>query len=145
MAVTPYSTIYNAFLNKITDTDFLLLSDNNRKALLLSYLNYACGEFSDVCTKDLNNRDDDAEIFNIELSLAEIDIITDGMLVAWITPKYLFNENMHNVLNTKDFNMYSPANLLKEIRETYNNVKQTFERKMIKYSYLNSNFEDETS
>lgn len=139
---TPYSEIYNSFLNKISDTDLLSLSDTSKATLLLGYMNYACSEFEGICKIDLTNRDDEAETFNLTLTRADIDIISDGMLVGWITPKYLFNENLQNTLNTKDFNTYSPANLLKEIRETYNNVRQNFEHKMNKYSYINGSLGD---
>jgi hypothetical protein len=92
----------------------------------------------------LSDRNDITKQFNNTLANEIIDIIVSGMLVEWMKPKYLYNMNMKNVLNTKDYNQYSPANLLKELRETYNNLVRTFESKLNRYSFMYGNIENLT-
>lgn len=141
---TPYSTIYNSFLDQMSDLDFLSFTSNTRETLMLGYMNRACTQFEGICRLDLTDRNDTTKQFNATLTNEDIDIIVCGMLVEWMKPKYLYNVNMKNVLNTKDYNQYSPANLLKELRETYNNLLRTFESKINRYSFMNGNIENLT-
>jgi hypothetical protein len=139
---TSFDDVYNTFLEKISDSDLLTLDSTNQESLLYGYMIRSCTKFNRICKVDLTNIDDELKQFNNDLNNEIIDIITTGMIVEWLKPKYLFNENLHNVLNTKDYNQYSPANLLKEIRETYLNSKQEFVSMMNNYSYINGNIED---
>ncbi len=132
---TLYKDIYNPFLERISDTDILSFTETDRKSILHGLMVRACTKFERFCTVDLQDRDDIQEQFNNDLNDEIIDIITTGMVVEWIKPKYFFNENLQNVLNTKDYNMYSPANLLNQIRETYLEVKKEYENMVNKYSY----------
>ncbi len=139
---TSFSEIYNSFLDKITDTDLLTLSDSNRELFLNGLMESASGKFQGICLVDLTDKDEVVKQFNNTLSDEEIDIISTGMIVEWLKPKYFFNDNLKNSLNTKDYNTFSTANLLKEIRETYLNTKKEFTSMINKYSYLNGNIEN---
>ena len=139
---TPYSEIYNMFLEQMTDTDLLDHTEKNRTQLLYGYMIRSCGAFSRLCDIDLSDRNEISKQFNSDLTESIKDIIVQGMIVEWLKPKYLYNENLNNVLNTKDYNMYSSANLLKEIRETYLTAKRDFESMMNKYSFINGNIEN---
>ncbi len=141
---TPYSTIYNSFLDQMSDLDFLSLTNTTKETLMFGYMNRACIQFEEKCKIDLSDRNDITKQFNNTLANEIIDIIVSGMLVEWMKPKYLYNMNMKNVLNTKDYNQYSPANLLKELRETYNNLVRTFESKLNRYSFMYGNIENLT-
>jgi hypothetical protein len=136
---TPYADIYNSFLDKTTDSDFMKYSETNRETLMLNYMKRACAKFADICKKNLFDRNETTKQFNITLTDEEIDIISDGMIVEWLRPKYLYNENMKNVLNGKDYKIAaSPANVLKEIRESYLQVENNFKSRMNRYSFMNS-------
>lgn len=140
---TPYSDIYNPFLEKITDSDLLALTVDNREAILHGLMVRTCSKFKRICkyVKEINlsNRDDTNKIFNDTLSEEIIDIITTGMIVEWLKPKYLFDQNMRNILNTKDYSMAaSPANMANSIRATYLEAKNEFESMMNKFSFVNS-------
>ena len=50
----------------------------------------------------------------------------------------LFSDNLSNVLNTKDFSMYSPANLLKELRETLSYLRRHARALVNNYSFAHS-------
>jgi hypothetical protein len=142
---TPYSDIYNQFLEQITDTDLLALTQSNRESLLFGLLKRACNRFLRICKYDLSDKNDTLKTFNFDLPDEESSIIVHGMIAEWYKPKYNFNENLKNVLNTKDYNQYSPANLLKETRESYKNANREFESMMNKYSYVHGSIEDLTT
>lgn len=135
---TPYSIVYEWFLQKITDYDLPLFSDTERDELLLGYLKSACVKFKN-CKVNLFDRNDTLEIFNNELSEEIIDILSENMLVNWLQPKLNNSENLQNALSTKDFNLYSPANLLKEIRETFKEIKKNAKSMINNYSFSHAN------
>jgi hypothetical protein len=137
---TLYSDIYNSFLNRITDYDLPAFSEENRESILHGFMINACSKFKRICKNvskiDLSDRDETNKQFNSTLTDEQIDIITTGMIVEWVKPKYYFDENMRNILNTKDYNMAaSPVNVLGGVRNTYLQVKKEFESMMNKYSF----------
>lgn len=136
---TPYYIIYDYFLRKITDYNLLELELEDRESLLQSYMDGACANFY-TCKKDLFNRSNGE--FNETLTGEEVNIIATGMLVEWLAPKFLFNENLENNLSTKDISIFSSANLLKEVRETYSLIQNKFESMVNNYSYRYSDIDN---
>jgi len=138
---TQYSDIYNSFKDKITDYDLLTYEQDIQEEILLNLLNQACARFQRICKKDLTNRDDLIMEFNADLSLEEIDIITDWMVVNWLYP-YLNNaENLKNYISTKDFKLFSSADLLRAIQNTYDTCRKNAKSKMNEYSFVYSDLE----
>lgn len=135
---TPYSDIIAVFLNKITDMDLPRLDDITKNTTIIAYMNSACTKFAKVCKVDLYDRDDELQMFNVDLDDEIINIITENMLVEWLKPKVLFTDNLSNVLNTKDFSQYSPANMLKELRETLSYLKKNARTLVNNYSFAHS-------
>lgn len=143
---TPYSDIYNVFLENVSDSDLLVFSEEDREKILYGFMDRACNNFQYVCKKvsniDLFDRDELLKQFNATLDSQIINIIVTGMVVEWLKPKYFYNENMKNILNTSDYNMAaSPANMANSIRTTYLTTKQEFESMIRQYSYEHSNIE----
>lgn len=133
---TPYSDIYDCFLSRVTDYGFLSLIDSDKEDILCKYMILACAKFNRLCKVDLSDRDDEAMIFNNSLSDEIIDIITTGMVVEWLKPKYYFDDHLRNVLNTNDYKLASsPANMLSAIRETYKETNKEFKAMMREYSF----------
>ena len=65
-----------------------------------------------------------------------IDILTDGMVCVWLRKIKNEPQNLQNYLDTKDFQLAaSPANVLKEVRTTYEVEYNIFVGKMLEYSY----------
>lgn len=135
---TPYSKVIEVFLNKITDMDLPKFDDITRDIIVIGYMKSACTKFAKVCEMDLYDRDDEIREFRCDLDDEVIDIITENMLVEWLKPKVLFSDNLSNVLNTKDFSMYSPANMLKELRETLAYLKKNARALVNNYSFAHS-------
>lgn len=136
--MTLYSEVIEVFINKITDMDLPKFEDLTRETIIVGYMKSACTKFAKVCEVDLNDRDKVLGCFNSDLDDEIIDIITENMLVEWLKPKVLFTDNLSNVLNTKDFSMYSPANMLKELRETLAYLKKNARGLINNYSFAHS-------
>jgi hypothetical protein len=71
-----------------------------------------------------------------------VDIISEGMLVQWMKPFTYKQENLENVLNTRDFSTYSPAELFLRISDAYASAKKDFTNMMREYSYNHGDLTD---
>ena len=134
--MTPYSDIYDLFSGMTSDYEFLQLSTIIQDEILEGWLLSAVGEF-DKCKTDLSDRDELLKQFNLTLTDREKKILAKLILVEWLNPKLYTLSNLQNQLSSKDFNMFSPANLLKEIKDLYNLTKKEANRMIISYSYSN--------
>jgi hypothetical protein len=135
-----YDTFAEAFLAKITEFDLLQLDEEDQVAIVDGYMKSAIDEFSYVCKYDfVTTADDEDRIFDVEISgkdLYEIvNIVSEGMVVQWAKP-YLYKQTIwQNVLNTRDFSVYSPAELMKQMRTTYAKAQADFTQMIREYSF----------
>ncbi|MGD7047081.1 hypothetical protein FZC83_02360 [Rossellomorea marisflavi] len=130
---TPYEDVYLRFLPKITNYEFLKLSDeviyrDLKNLLFSSIVNFR------YCLK-LYDRNEDTESFKENLTEEEIEILSHLMCVEYLTPQILTDEHLKQTLNSKDYNRYSQANHVKEVREIRELFKQESNEKMINYSF----------
>jgi hypothetical protein len=137
---TQYSDVHNTFLGKITDYDLPKFEDTDKEEILHGYMKSACVNFKKICKVDLYDRNETLKQFNQTLDDEIIDIITELMIVEWLKPKVLSTENLKNCLSTKDFSLFSPANLLKEMRETLTLCKDNSRRLINNYSFTYADF-----
>lgn len=84
--MTSYDTIFNRFLQKITDYKFLELSDDDVREMMVSWLTSAISKFR-RCNNDLSQRDDEIQSFTIDLDDREIEILALLMVCEWIEPQ----------------------------------------------------------
>jgi len=131
---TKYSVVYEWFASKVTDYDLLLFTDEDRESIIKTYLMSACVKFSN-CKVDLFDRNETDNEFNQDLDDEILDILSENMLISWLQPKLNNIENFKNALSTKDFSLYSPANLLKETRETFKEIRLNAKKMIDNYSF----------
>lgn len=145
MAVS-YNLFTQAFLDKITEYDFLRLDDYTKNSMVDGYMKRACSRFNHICKYDISNGDDALREFDINIPEDEIDeildIVSEGMLVQWMKPYVYRADNLENVLNTADISQYSPAELLYRISNAYDECKKDFTRLMRDYSYNHGDLTD---
>jgi len=130
---TTFQDIYDFFLSKITEYEFVKLTDVELNVELKVILRKSLGKC--VCFKDIK-ADWNMEEFNKELEDLEIDIISDWMVINWITPKINNIELFKQRLSSKDFTMYSQANHLKELLETKKSAENNVHYWMNRYSWI---------
>lgn len=137
---TPYDVFTGAFLSKVSEYDFANMSDFERHETVDGYMKRAISEFRHVCKYDLSSTADDAvREFDVDIAKEDIDelanIISEGMVAQWMRPYTYRQENLENALSTKDFSVYSPANMLLRVKEAYNEVSRRFVFMIREYSY----------
>ena len=134
-----YDVFTEAFLDKVVDYGIVNgLYDSEE--LIYRYMKRAISEFRKSCRHDLSTTADDASrTFNVDIPEADLveitDIISDGMVVHWLKPYVYKQENLENVLNTRDFTTYSPSELLFRICGAHKQAQSSFTNKVREYSF----------
>lgn len=135
-----YDLFTAAFLAKIREYEFLQMMPEDAQDVIDGYLKAAVTAFKKNCRYDLFKTDDNtAREFVVDVAEDDIDelveIISEGMVVQWMKPFLYRQENLENLLNTRDFTLYSPANLLLRIGEAYRQAKKDYTQMIREYSY----------
>lgn len=135
-----YDVFTEAFIAKVTEYDFIRLSEDDRQIIIDGYLKRALTAFKKNCLYDLfTTADDDKREFNVDISGDDLDeiveIVSEGMLIQWMKPLVYRQENLEDLLNTKDFTVYSPAELLLRIGNAYTKVQKDYLQLIREYSY----------
>lgn len=134
---TEFSVIYGSFLSKVTDNDLADMTEAAANIVMSDLLQQAIVKFSESCKKNLT--DTDSTGFLDDLDIYEVDILSELMVEAWYKPHLNFTELLRNKLSTKDFTTFSPANLQKENRESYELAHQRARSMINEYSFRMNN------
>lgn len=130
---TTLQDVYDAFLSKITDYDYLKLSENDLHEELAIKLKSAIAKF--IIADDIKINEYTEE-FNRELSYLEIEILAYGMVLAWVEPLVNNIETMKQRLSSKDFSIYSQAKHLAELNTVRIRANREFNYWINRYSSL---------
>lgn len=139
---TPIREIFDIFLKQIDDDIIAILIKNNKEVLedlLLTYLEGATCSF-DKCKKDLKIEKPSIENnmnghFISELDLDEKFILADEMILFWLKPKMLREDNLKTMLTDHDYNQKSPANMLDKLLKLYESTEKRLRKRKTRYTY----------
>lgn len=142
-----YDLFGGAFLAKISEFEFVNMENELRTATVDGYMKRAIVAFKKICKYDLVGTSDDTEReFAIEIADEDIDeivdIISEGMVVQWIKPYLNQQELLQNALNTRDYQTYSPAELLMRVGNAYKDAKASYTQMIREYSYNHGDLTD---
>lgn len=135
---TKYEEIFDRYRARVRNYDFLDYDAITRLEYQKDLLALAVSDFEDICKQDLNDREDDILSFAATLTNREKDILALGMVLHFVEP-YVYNTDaLQNALNTKDFSLYSPANLLEKMTELMEMTEKRLRREINLYSFKNN-------
>ena len=137
---TDFSVVYGSFLSKVTDTDLSDMTEEDANSVMSDLLKQATVKFSESCKKDLS--DVTTTGFVSDLDDYEVDILSELMVEAWYKPHVNYTDLLRNKLSTKDFTTFSPANLQKENRESYELAHKRARSMINEYSFRMNNIGD---
>jgi hypothetical protein len=137
--MTTYATVYGMFLAKVDDFDLADMVEDDATTVMADLLKQAVGKFSESCKKDLSDIAETEDGWNADLDDLEIDILSELMVEAWHKPRINNLELYRSKLSTKDFTTFSPANLLKETREAYEQSHKRARSMINEYSFRMNN------
>ena len=134
---TMFEDVYERYRARVRNYDFLDYDSITRDAFQYDLLMMSISDFEDICQNDLNDREDELLMFNVNLTNREKDILALGMVLHFIEP-YVYNtDSLQNALNTKDFSLYSPANLLEKMTDLMTTTEHRLKREINLYSFRN--------
>lgn len=143
----PYDSFIGAFLSKITDYDLADIDRRYEITVDLMKRTLSLSTFKKVCGYDFTTTADDySEQFDVDIDdeiLDEIvDIVSEGMVVQWLKPYVYKQELLENVMNTRDYTMYSPAELLLRVGNAYSKAQKDYIQMIREYSYNHGDLTD---
>lgn len=115
---TTLEEIISLYLAKIENYDYLQYTEEELLEELKPMLLSATSKLFSLDVKI----DFDMEEFNRELEPIEQNLIALGLVEEFLTQKVNSIKVLKNHLTTKDFNLYSSANMLKQLRATLDSV-----------------------
>lgn len=133
---TPYEKLYENLLAKFRSYEIPLMTTEEVKDYLHDFLVPAISRFH-VCRKDLNDRDDVVQRFNVELTDTEIEILSNYMLIEYIDSEYIKTPTVLKVsLASTDFKSYSPANFLDKLMVMHKTYVTENETLLSRYAWM---------
>ena len=117
---TTLEEVITLYLAKIENFDYLQYSEEELLEELSPMLLSATSKLFSLNLKI----DFDMEEFNRELEPIEQNLVALGLVEEFLTQKVNSIKVLKNHLTTKDFNLYSSANMLKQLRETLDSVSK---------------------
>lgn len=148
-----YETIYSRFYTKIEAFDLIEEDDDIREELMCNWLHAAV--FNPYVRKLFSNisLDDDMGVitytmlYSIDSAVdAEfiIEVISYGMVFAWVEPKVNSLNTMAQLVGTSDEKFYSQAAHLSELRGLRDDVDRKLRSLIRDRGYLNNTYLDAT-
>ena len=133
---TPYEEVYKNLLPKFRSYEIPIMTEEEVKEYLHDYFIPAIARFH-VCRKNLNDRDDIQEQFNIELSDIEIEIFSNYLLLEYIDSTYIRTPTLLKVnLSSSDFNAFSPATMLDKLITMHKTYLTENETLLSRYAWM---------
>lgn len=138
---TPYEKIYDNLLPKFRSYEIPLMTVEEVKDYLHDFLIPAISRFH-VCRKDLNDRDDIIQRFNVELSDIEIEILSNYLLIEYIDSEYVRTPSLLKVqLPSSDFKVFSSANMIDKLMNMHKTYLSENETLLARYAWgIGSNY-----
>ena len=132
---TPYEKLYENLLPKFRSYEIPLMSTEEVKDFLHDFLIPAVSRFH-VCRKDLNDRDDIIQRFNVDLSDIEIEILSNYLLIEYIDSEYIRTPSLLKVtLPSSDFKAFSKANLIEKLMNMHSTYLRENETLLARYAW----------
>ena len=133
---TSYEKIYENLLPKFRSYEIPLMSTEEVKDFLHDFLIIATTKFH-VCRKDLTDRDDILQRFNVELSDKEIDILANYLLIELLDSEYIRVPSLLKMsLPSSDFKAFSKANLIEKLMNMHKTYVSENETLLSRYAWM---------
>lgn len=136
---TSFSDLYERAIFRFSDYDFMKFDVQLREDILHQYLMMAIPDVSEIVGRDYLAYDEDGFVGDISDTIQEI--LALGIDYYWFSAKVQNSELLRNQMSTKDFTYFSPANLMRELRNVRNDIKGEYNAAITMYSYRHGDFE----
>ena len=128
---TNVEEIFCRFLSQIEDENLLEIDEEVLEEIMYDYLCKSIVDFN-VCTKDLRINPNTDEIVS-DLDEDEAQILAFGMVMHYLTPKILREENLQQMVTSSDFSKLSNANMLDKLLKLRVQIRKDYQMYLHKY------------
>lgn len=133
---TPYEKLYENLLPKFRSYEIPLMSTEQVKDYLHDFLIPAISKFH-VCRKDLTDRNDILQRFNVDLSDIEIEILSNYLLIEYIDSEYIRTPSLLKThLPSSDFKAFSSANMIEKLMNMHKTYLSENETLLSRYAWM---------
>lgn len=136
--MTSYETVYGRFLNRTTDFNLGDLDDHTLGEMLRGWLHSAIVNVR--TSTNLFDRDDEKEVFNVNLSERDVEMLAIGMTMAWLDQYLNSTENVLQFIGGKEEKYYSQANHIAELRAMREGLRLEMNRLHSYGTYVNNSY-----
>lgn len=136
---TTFMDIYDRAIFRFSDYDFMRIDIEDRESILERYLLSAIADVSVIIPAAMAY-DSDFKEFKSDLTDEQIELLALGLDYYWFSAKVQNSELLRNSMSTKDFTYFSPANLMRELRNVRNDIKAEYKSAVTNYSYNHGDF-----
>ena len=127
--------IFDRFRNKVTDYDLLDICPSYEEDILFDYLVSSVGDFVEWTGIELIV-DSDMRTISPAPTIRQKDILALGMLYYWTSHILHNTDKMRNVMNTRDFQQFSPEKILSRLIEVRDASYMDFKSRVIDHSFI---------
>ena len=141
--------LYSSFLGKVTDYNFVNMSEDDVYELMFGYFKSAISQpyvrrlFSSVKMDDeimemtftlKDSVDEDSDKYFI------IEVLSRGMVIAWLEPQVKSTINLSQMYGGKEQKFYSQAQQLSELKDLLSTTKSEQRRIICDHGYVNNSY-----
>ena len=133
---TSYEKVYDSLLPKFRSYEIPLMTTEEVKDYLYDFLMSAIPKFH-VCRKNLEDRDDIIQSFNVELSDIEIEILSNYLLIELLDSEYIRVPSLLKIsLPSSDFKAFSKANMVDKLMSMHSTYVKENETLLSRYAWM---------
>lgn len=136
---TSYDVIYKRFLNSIQDFNIVDLDDDVIAEMMQSWLLQSIIT-TRKCEHDFTLRDDEAQEFTEDLSELEIQLLSKGMVVAWLDQYINSTEYTTQFIGGKEEKFYAQANHLNSLLAMREQTQREIKQLHTYHTYANNTY-----
>lgn len=137
--MTPFQDVYDKFLHLVKDFELARMDDVDLEDELFNFMDSAIALHFTNCRQDLTDMDIANKQFNVELTRQEVNILANGMVLAWLEPKIKTDRVIEMQVGSRDFRATSSqAHLIALLKLEDETIKKL---NRYKTSYEYSGFE----
>lgn len=138
---TPFNTIYESCLSRITDPTLAMMPDEDLDNMLHGWMLSAIAKHR-TCAHDLSDRDEELGQFNADLTDLEREILSILMAREWISSQLLSVVNTLQVFSGKETKFYSQSSHLAELQALDEKLRLEAQQLSRDYTYMNNDYFD---
>lgn len=132
---TPFSDVYEKFSVIFQDKVLAGLTQTTLEEIFELYLSSSKSIYFKESRVDLTNVDTVLKQFNVELDSEEQWILAYGMRAVWVDYQVAHEDKLKNQLSDRDYQTYSPANLLDKLNDVKTNALNELSNMRVRYDY----------